>query len=335
MHQKESFFIIGIPRSGTTLLEKILDNHSEIAVCPESVIFKILARLGIKKNYPSAWHYQYFMIAVAERLSNFNDPASEVVLDYLKKHPDYKGDVFFLLNELKKKYLAQKNKPVFGEKTPENLDHLGLIKKTCPNAKYVFILRNPLDIVCSMSQLFSKKTSKKPFSNHLLLKSAHFVKRMMPALYDDKIIEPNKKTYLKYEDLVNNPEQELKFICHFLSLSYEDAMLDFNARNYINPNNKTLLNTHQNLTKPINNSSVNTYLKNLSNSQIKMLQLFFKEDLNKTDYVFPENNETLDLGQKYVLLKHQILYKINIEALKEYYIRFKIWVKYFLHRKFQ
>ena len=333
MHQKESFFIIGIPRSGTTLLEKILDHHSQIAVCPESVVFKILARLGVKKKFPSAWHYQHFMIAVSERLSNFNDPASEVVRSYLKKHPDYEGAVSFLLNELKPIYLAQKNKRVLGEKTPENLGHLALIKKTCPNARYVFIFRNPLDIVCSMSQLFSRKTSEEPFADHLLLKSASFVKRMIPALYNDKVISSGQKVYLKYEDLVNDPEKELKSICDFLSLSYEDAMLGFNAQHYINSNNKTLLNTHQNLVKPINNSSVNTYLKNLSNSQIKMLQLFFNEDLNKTPYVFPQNNGTLDFGQKYELLKHQIRYKINTEALKEYYIRFKIRIKYMLTGK--
>ena len=138
-----TFFIIGLPRSGTTLLERILDNHSQLGVCPESNVFTNLVRFNVVDKFSSPQQYQKFLKTIADRLQHFNDSAYSCLVDYLKQNPTCKRNTHELFQNLIAKYLETKQKERFGSKCPEDSNFLPLLHQLCPTAQYLFIYRHP------------------------------------------------------------------------------------------------------------------------------------------------------------------------------------------------
>lgn len=332
MNQHPPFFIIGIARSGTTLLEKILDNHSLIGVCPESNTFKILKRVGGTDRFLSAWHYRYFMQSLASRLQNYNDPAFSIATQYLSQNPNYNKGFDQLLQILSKEYLNQKRKHFLGEKTPSHLFVLPTILKVVPNAQFIFIIRHPFDTICSLSKLMTLKNPQDIYTDDSILKSAALVKHGINTFYSPESEQINNKITIKYEDLVHNTTLELEKICSFLKVPFEENMIHFNAENYFQSSSGTQSIVHPNLTRPINSNSINSHQKHFNPSQIKLLQLFLKEELKKTPYSFTETASKISVLQYLLLLKHQLLFSLKSHLWQDYLVLFKIKVNYWLYR---
>ncbi len=69
-------FIVGISRSGTTLLSRMLDSHSDIAILPETWWYVVLDRLGCIMEFTDPWQTSLFFHEIWENLKSFPDPAA-------------------------------------------------------------------------------------------------------------------------------------------------------------------------------------------------------------------------------------------------------------------
>ncbi|MDV7338169.1 sulfotransferase [Terasakiella sp. A23] len=178
-------FIIGMPRSGTSLLEAMLARHNDVAAAGE-LIFMMHADKFIEDE-------------LSPDLSSF---LSEGYLARLEPH------------RLGKKHVI--------DKMPLNFQQVGLIATLFPKARFLYTLRDPIATCFSIyQQIF---TGHHPYS-HDLKNIADYYKDHLElmdfwkGLFDDRIFE------VSYEKLVSHPEEHAREILGFLDLDWQDAVL--------------------------------------------------------------------------------------------------------------
>ncbi|MDF1578231.1 MAG: sulfotransferase, partial [Desulfobulbales bacterium] len=195
-------FFAGFPRSGTTLVDQMLNAHSRINVIEEKPLIADLIEL-VKLNigpYP-------------EVVSSLDDEQ----IKYLRSH--YASAV--------KKYLPENCEGhLVVDKFPLHLVHIGFIQKVFYGAKIIFALRHPLDACLSnFMQYFLLSTAMKHFLT--LDGTANVYAKIMDLwLHYEMIFDLNLHVF-KYENMVEDTENEAKKLIDFLELEWERDVLDF------------------------------------------------------------------------------------------------------------
>lgn len=187
-------FVVGMPRSGTTLVEQILAAHPAIKGAGELKFAQRIADriAGYPKSAPALTGEQFASLGA----------------QYLKSAKTIAGGHRHLV-----------------DKMPANFLHLGLIRLALPGARIIHIRRNPADTGLSIySKLFSgdqpfayNLAELGAFTNHYLGLMDHW-RRVLPATH---FIE------LDYETLVGSTETEARRLTDFLGLDWDPACLDF------------------------------------------------------------------------------------------------------------
>jgi len=193
-------FLIGFPRSGTTLLDTVLRSHPMINVIEEKpIVDTVVAHLGKTVDRE--------VIAAL----------SKNTLDALRK---------IYIAELEKCCPNYKSKKVIVDKFPLNLIHVPIINAIFPNAKFIFMLRHPCDCVLScFMQNFELNAAMVNFLD--LTNTANLYSNIM-KLWTIYLKNINMNIEIvKYEDLISDLEGTSKKIVNFLDLSWEPKMLEF------------------------------------------------------------------------------------------------------------
>lgn len=218
-------FIIGNRRSGTTMLRLMLASHPNIGIPPEGgFIIELGWIFGRTKSFNKS-HYASFVEKFFE-LDNAQDwelnKKDLLNLLELQKPITYSEVIQIVYHQ----YLKQKfpGKRRWGDKTTFYLDFTSTINKFFPSAKFIHIIRDGRDIACSYRKL-----------NHLthdIRKIAlEWTTNIKTAKKAGRFLGKKRYVEIKYENLVNNPEIELKRICSFLNEDYSKEMLDFWKKN--------------------------------------------------------------------------------------------------------
>ena len=196
----EPIFILGMPRSGTTLIEQIISSHSRVYGADEVEFIP-----GVIKKYFGDNNINLFL----QNIFEFNSS------DFKKMGKDY----ILLMSNL------SNNSKRFTDKLPINFLNIGLIKLILPNSKIIHTFRNPKDNVFSI------------FKNHFTsgkITYAYDLKDIVLYynLYKDLMkhwntILPNFILNICYENLIKNTESEIKNLLNFCNLNWEDSCLKF------------------------------------------------------------------------------------------------------------
>jgi protein-tyrosine sulfotransferase len=206
----EGVIILGMPRSGTTLLRRLLNAHRSL-VCPaETGLLAAASRLLTQNTVAGG-----LSLGVISGLG-FAGFTEDEVLERLRKF------VFSFWRDL----AVRENKPIWVEKTAIDLFHLETVETLCgERCRYVNIVRNPLDVICSLSDLTNKMQGFLPEIYAYVQRHRSWVSAYAEAWVDGnaKLLDferrhPNWCIRLKYEDLVQQPALELQRICEFLGL---------------------------------------------------------------------------------------------------------------------
>ena len=184
-------FIVGMPRSGTSLLEQILSNDPLIFGAGEI----------------STLHTLFF--------------------DLFSQSPE-KIDLFKKLDHIKNRYLnhisAMTDKKFVTDKLPLNFLWLGYIKYIFPDAKFIHIYRDPIATSFSIYKtLFSDGALEFSYDEDDIIDFYHFYQDTM-KFWNDFI--KNDILNIGYEDLVNNPKDQTQLIFSYLNLKFDDSVLD-------------------------------------------------------------------------------------------------------------
>ena len=203
-HQKLNFqpvFLVGFPRSGTTLLDTILSSHSDITTLEEKPMVAMV-KMHLNK------------IATIENLLNLSEreviKLQDVYYQELIKHTN--------IEKIKNKILI--------DKLPLSIIDIGLILRIFPNAKFILSLRHPLDCILScFMQTFNLNNA---MANFLDLKTTAQLYSNSMKLFDiySKVFKI-KYHIVKYEDLIHSLKSEAISLLKFLDLSWQDNMAKY------------------------------------------------------------------------------------------------------------
>lgn len=236
---KPPIFVIGNPRSGTTLLRLMLTCHSNICVPPESGWLIHL----YSKYRQSTWSTNQLEAFVDDLLAV---PKTETwrldkchVLKYLQKScPRTYTEVATLVYQ----YYIDQNQPGknrFGDKNNFYIRHIQIIKTIYPDALFLHIIRDGRDVACSYRGISQKKEKYTPNLPKDICSIAYeWTKNEQRIQRDLQNINPVQVHHVRYEELALYPQDVLQNICNFIDEPYEEGMLTFdkaNRENFLEP----------------------------------------------------------------------------------------------------
>lgn len=195
-HRAAPVFLVGFPRSGTTLLDQILDAHPDVQVFEEQPT--LIAVRDALASYPSA--LAHIDERERQRLRALYWDALET------------GEA-----DLKSKVVINK--------LPLNIIHAGLMQAVFPEARIILALRHPADSVLScFMQNFELNAS---MANFLTLHdAAHLYDRVMTLWRQYRRLLPLNVVEVRYENLIRDIRAEVEPVLDFLGLPWNDAQAD-------------------------------------------------------------------------------------------------------------
>ena len=212
--------VLGVRRSGTTLLRVMLDRNPGLAVPDESYFVPQLARrhrgtvdpatfVDDLRRLPTLAEWSLSADAVASRLR----PGMST------------GEAIAAVFET---YAAERGKPRWGDKTPLYMQHLPLLEQLFPDARFVHLIRDGRDAALSflsvpegiMTEGWGHSRDAAGFASQWATEV-----RAARALGDR--VGPGRYLELRYEALVVDPASALRRICSFAALEYDDMMLRY------------------------------------------------------------------------------------------------------------
>ena len=227
----QPIFLIGFPRSGTTLLDTILRTSHSIEVIEEKPILRNFLRnlnIKIKNNF--------------DHLDNLD-----------KKFIQNMQNVYF---DEREKYLENKKTKTVIDKMPLNIIHIAEILRFFPNAKFIFALRNPYDSVLScFMQQFELNPAMKNFTSLESSVILYDLVMKLWTIYRD-IFSINFH-FIKYEDIVTDFEKTTKEIFKFLEIDWSDNTKNFHitAKKRLNISTPS----HNQVTSPLYTRSISRW----------------------------------------------------------------------------
>ena len=240
IYEKNIIFVVGLPRSGTTLTHQIIASHSKVVGVGETKVLHAYFLPNMKK-------------------SNFK----EKIFSNGKLNHDFISDLSITLS---KNYEYFSKSKIIVDKSPFNFYWLGFIKILFPNAKIIHVNRNIKDTALSIyKNLFGPRKMDWTYSQENIVGYIKIYKEVMnfwKTKFPDSIYE------LSYEQLVNNQEEDSKRLIKFCGLEWEEECLNFH-------NSSTPIHTVSlyESRKPIYKSSIN-----LNTKYSKYLDFFEKLD---------------------------------------------------------
>ena len=194
-------FIIGMPRSGSTLIERILGGHSQIEAAGELPIVPRMVEV-LSAHGGGVGHYR-------DMLARLDGGAlSRLGQTYLERSREFR----------------KSKKPRFTDKLHMNWRHVGFIHAILPGAKIIDVRRDPVDCCWSnFKLLFTRGHPAASSLDHIGLFYADYVRMMdhMAAVAPDAILR------IRYEDVVDDVEREARRMLGFLGLEFEPRCVDF------------------------------------------------------------------------------------------------------------
>ncbi len=197
-------FILGLPRTGSTLVERILTQHPDIASAGELNHFaKVMTQL-IRTTSPKVKHSKSELVALSAKL-NFR----ELGEGYLSCLRDENPSSRFVIDKL-----------------PLNSLYTGLIQKALPNAKIIYIQRHPMASCYAIyKQLF---TQGYPFSYHLEELARYYIAHHNMMVQFQQALGSSMLT-VQYEDLVDDFEGSVAELANYCNIEVSANMLAFEA----------------------------------------------------------------------------------------------------------
>ncbi len=219
----EPIFIVGCPRSGTTLLRSILNAHPNIAIPRETRFFPIRKQdyKTRKRDLTSELDFNDFWESYSKnRRFIYLDIEAEKVLGKIKSSgkTSYKA----VLDTIMETFLQKMDKPRWGEKTPGHEFYLKEIFSFYPNAKVLFMVRDPRAVAASIRNV-SWGNKKRPEPGQ---EDDYYGIRWKKSIVALNRFKENPNIFrISYEELVSDTEEFMKSICTFIGEDFDENML--------------------------------------------------------------------------------------------------------------
>jgi len=204
---KSPIFLFSLPRSGSTLLQRVLMSHSDIASVAEPWILLPFVYAYKREGVLTEYSHKISYSAISDFIDNLP-----------RKYDDYHHHLKGFIESL---YSMQciHNEMYFLDKTPRYYNIIPEIVKIFPDAKFIFLFRNPVHIMSSMIETWSSGNLRRLYAYDRDLNFG------MKALSKGYVDIKERSCAINYEDFVSEPLKQVQKICSYLNIEFEKNML--------------------------------------------------------------------------------------------------------------
>lgn len=239
--QKAPFFIVGNSRSGTTLMARILRKHPDLYVLKETFIFDDLQYE--RNNYDNLSEQDLRdslnrMFTIQDKgyyrrneqcdcktdvdtvISLLNDIENPTINDFIK--------TFYVYEAIKHEKLQS------GDQTPRHVFHIKSLNKMFPSSRYINMVRDPRAVLLSQKNKWKAtvrlgqprfETFRTRINYHPITMALLWNRSIGAGINAERDLGQDKVKTVKFEDMVNKPNETINTVCDFLGVMFDDAML--------------------------------------------------------------------------------------------------------------
>ena len=279
------FFIVGVPRSGTTVLRLALNSHRELCVPSETWFFpKLSRRAAVYGDFSTtdqqtqfARDVARFRVEVDQVFASVFRIAEAEIVDVLRRAGARSfAEAFWALMA---HFAGREGKRLWGEKTAFYTSILPTLAQCFPESRFILLLRDPRDVVRSLHNT--------PWGKEIYPSLADAALRWRAGMREVEAgtrgLRPERLLPVRYEDLAREPEGCLKRICEFLQVEFDPAMLSFHEKTnrYVTKTSQTW---HPNTFKPISAASVGRWREAYSEEEIGLIEMVCGSRMTRWGY---------------------------------------------------
>jgi hypothetical protein len=273
-NKKRLVFIGGFPSGGTDLLKNVLNAHPDIHINGEMPFLFHLSEYGIPANFKVDNDSIFIKLKkVIHKYDIWNnvENINNLIFEDCK---DDNLETFFY------KSFNNKNKSVWGNKTPQNTENISKLREYFPSAKFIIIIRDIRDICLSW---------RKKWGKDMLLTAYKWNKR------NENLVNSENVHIVKYEILLQNLRETLEQICQFLEVSFHQNMLNYDKHTDVIVDGKI------NYGQPLIINNFNKWRDKLTHQKIKRIEEIAFNSLNKYDYMISiaKSSRKINTYEKY------------------------------------
>lgn len=285
----EVFFLVSRGRSGSTLLQSILDAHPNICAPIES---KFVLHLHSRYKNVVTWNEKTINQFIEDLYTNrkfrlfWNINQENLKNNFDTYTVNHYRDACKIVYLSYQSFFDKDKIKIIVDKNPLHSRFTDILLTIFPESKFIHLVRDPRAVVYShIKSLMQKKTYNLAFEWRLLNAKIENTKDINPILFYS----------IKYENLTQNPQKEVESLFEFINLDYNPDLLNANTtikKNY--KSNKYLsLPHHKNISKPISSSKNEAWKTNLNHHQVNIINYICKNQLIKYGYSYNPINESL------------------------------------------
>jgi hypothetical protein len=274
MASDRPIFVVGCPRSGTTMLQLMLHSHPRIAVPPENRYFlrgyQNRAGFGDLRD-PANRRALGEFITKRRQFRDFKLDR-EMVIKAIVEAPPTLGSAY---ETVMREFAAANGKQRWCDKRPAYLHHTDAILRLFPDAQFVHLIRDGRSCVASLKRMPWWKGGAEAGVVHWVtaIDRGRAMKRRMP---------PGTWFEFQYEKLVGDPETELRALCAFLNEEFDPAMLSPElAKAGIVPNRKRW---HANTAGSVSTGRVESWRSELERDELQLIEYVARRQLRAYGY---------------------------------------------------
>ncbi len=303
------FFIIGRPRSGTTLLQLFFDAHPNVQIPSECMY---IGQLWFHYHKIKAWS--------KTEINNFIRDLSNLWLFSPEKFNIKKIEeelsenvnilniviVFKIVANNFNSIYEKKEIQLLGDKNPFYTQIFEGIFPIFPNAKFIHLIRDPRDNHIS---LFNSR-----FTAPSITYDTMYWKKSIMSVERFQQYYPERFYTIRYEDLVKEPEKHLTEMCRFLEIPFAPEMLKYLERKtddfakVVFTSDNYLYTNHTSILEPVNTKKIGAWKTKLTKYSIKKAERVAGEYLDK--YSYERLNKTPGLWSRFSTIPGMILYYV-------------------------
>lgn len=299
---EKPFFVVGNPRSGTTLLRFILSSHPRIYIPGETGFIPFLQR-DVEAELSLA-----DVQDILERIGQLNHAWDGMVDDvpiFYQALPEPR--LAHVLDVLYRQKIAEHDAVRWGDKTPSYVLYVPVLSEIFPTAQFVHLIRDGRDATLSAQKKWGARNWY--MDNYYLIKNwARCVEQGREA---GRLLGSDRYLEVHYEALVQHPESTLEQLCAFLGEDFYAGMLDHTrlARKQIGPRG------HVEVREPVSTASVRRWQAEMSEFDQKMADRIAGPTLLSLGYELAGLG-SLSIGGQFKLLLLSAKYKL-IDAARQ------------------